>query len=124
MNQIHRCEDASHDAEGALGSAARELASDLEEKTVKRLLARLGMAHRRLRELSEAEHAMVERVRRHAVGGGFYPQATHRSADGKPTTAVAASLYSASASSTNRFSPTSWRLPRSFTSSSSRGTSW
>ncbi|TNE84984.1 MAG: ArsA family ATPase [Deltaproteobacteria bacterium] len=74
VNQIHRCEDASHDAEGALGAPAREMAGDLDEKTVKRLLARLGMAHRRLRELSEAEHAMVERVRRHARGGGFYQE--------------------------------------------------
>ena len=74
VNQMHRCEDASHNAEAALGPAARGLADDLDEKTVKRLLARLGMAHRRLRELSEAEHAMVQRVRQHAVGGGFYQE--------------------------------------------------
>lgn len=74
VNQIHRCEDASDNAEAVLGVSARELAGDLDERTVKRVLARLGMAHKRLRELSEAEHAMVERVRRRAVGGGFYQE--------------------------------------------------
>lgn len=74
VNQMHRCEDASHNAEAVLGESARALATDLDDRTVKRLLARLGMAHRRLRELSEAEHAMVERVRREATGGGFYQE--------------------------------------------------
>ena len=74
VNQIHRCEDASHNADAVLGDVARRLGADLGANTSKRLLARLGMAHRRLRDLSEAEHAMVERVRRHAVGGGFYQE--------------------------------------------------
>jgi len=47
-----------------LGEAAHRLGADLAPHTAQGLLARLGAAHRRLRELSLAETDQVDRVRR------------------------------------------------------------
>lgn len=72
VNQIHLAEGRTHDATGVLGTIAREIGHDLPEATVNSVLARLGMAHKRLHELDVSERALEERLRRAAEGGGFF----------------------------------------------------
>ena len=74
VNQIHACEGTEHDARAVLGHLAADLGADLDSATVPSLMARLGMAHRRLRQLMEAEEALAARVRDAGAGGGFYQQ--------------------------------------------------
>jgi anion-transporting ArsA/GET3 family ATPase len=74
VNQVHHCAGTEHDATVMLASIARETAPDLSEAVVNSVLARLGMAHRRLRELAVTERVMTERVRRSGQGGGFYQE--------------------------------------------------
>lgn len=74
VNQVHECEGNDHDAAAVLGGAARELSPDLPEPVVNSVLARLGMAHRRLRDLATAEAALTEKLRRAAHQGGFYQE--------------------------------------------------
>jgi len=74
VNQVHRCDGSTHDAEAVLGDVARGLATDLDPTTVSSVLARLGMAHRRLHELATAERAQIERVHHAATGGHFYQE--------------------------------------------------
>lgn len=74
VNQVHACEGESHDAKELLGELAGELGGDLSPNTAAALLARLGMAHRRLRALKLAETELAERVRACGVGGGFYQE--------------------------------------------------
>jgi anion-transporting ArsA/GET3 family ATPase len=74
VNQVHRCSGTGHNAKQLLGNVASELSKDLPPQVAQRVLARLGMAHRRLYQLSQAEAAMVEQVRVTAKGGGFYVQ--------------------------------------------------
>ncbi len=74
VNQVHQAQGGDHDAAAVLGATAREIAPDAADSVVHSVLARLGMAHRRLRELSVAEHALADRVRRAAQGGGFYQE--------------------------------------------------
>jgi anion-transporting ArsA/GET3 family ATPase len=69
VNQVHHTESSGHDARVLLGARAAALAADLPPATVPGLLARLGMAHRRLAALSTAEQRWVGRVRRAAAGG-------------------------------------------------------
>lgn len=72
VNQVHLCEHDEHDAKAALGGLAADLGSDLSARTVPAVLARLGMAHRRLHALVEVEDAMIDRLRNEAEGGGFF----------------------------------------------------
>ena len=74
VNQVHRCEGTTHDAAALLGEKARGVASDLPEPVVNAVLARLGMAHKRLRDLTVAEGALMEKLRRSARRGGFYQE--------------------------------------------------
>jgi anion-transporting ArsA/GET3 family ATPase len=74
VNQVHHCEGETHDAGAVLGALAEQLSDDLSERTAASLLARLGMAHKRLRALMVAEDEMTERVRRAATGGGWYQE--------------------------------------------------
>ncbi len=74
VNQVHTCDGATHDARLVLGTLADRLAADLPPATSPALLARLGMAHRRLHALRVAEDALTERVRTAAKGGGFYQE--------------------------------------------------
>lgn len=69
VNQVHTTESGAHDARAQLGALAEGLGKDLPPATVPVLLARLGMAHRRLAALADAERRWVMRVRRAAVGG-------------------------------------------------------
>ncbi len=74
VNQVHSCKATQHDAASVLGDTARELATDLDERTVQSVMARLGMAHKRLFELASAERALIERVLIAAKGGAFYQE--------------------------------------------------
>ena len=74
VNQVHTCETDSHDAKAALGAATEAAASGLPPAVLPSLLARLGMAHRRLHALRVAETSLTERVRKVAKGGGFYQE--------------------------------------------------
>lgn len=65
VNQVHRATNQAPDVEALLGPLAR----DLDGATSGPLLARLGAAHRRLRELAALEAARVEELRRYAGGG-------------------------------------------------------
>ncbi len=74
VNQVHACEGTDHDARRVLADAVARLDGDVEPRALARVLARLGMAHRRLRALAEAESTMTERVREAAKDGGFYQE--------------------------------------------------
>ncbi len=74
VNQVHTCDAETHDAKAALGAVAEPLGHDLPSSAVPSLLARLGMAHRRLHALRVAETGLTGRVRRVAKGGGFYQE--------------------------------------------------
>jgi len=74
VNQVHCCDRTEHDAKDPLGAMAQELSVDLSPTTAPALLARLGMAHRRLRALREAEQAQTVNVRAAGAGGGFYQE--------------------------------------------------
>jgi anion-transporting ArsA/GET3 family ATPase len=74
VNQVHACEGVDHDARAVLGPLAEQLGDGLPPQTVPSVLARLGMAHRRLRALKEAEDALTVRLRATGRGGGFYQE--------------------------------------------------
>ena len=65
VNQRHETLGKGLDPHEVLGNRAAELAEDLQPHTAAQLMARLGAAHRRLRELSEREAAFVRELRRH-----------------------------------------------------------
>jgi anion-transporting ArsA/GET3 family ATPase len=69
VNQVHRCNVPGHDARTVLGDDLAAVSAD--PKVAAALLARLGMAHKRLAGLVEAEQALVRRVDKAARGGGF-----------------------------------------------------
>ncbi len=62
VNQVHPTSSLPLDPEQILGPAARALGADLAPHTAGRLLARLGAAHRRLRELSTLEEQQIALV--------------------------------------------------------------
>ncbi len=74
VNQVHSAEGATHDASAVLGEVAAKAGADLPAPVVNAVLARLGMAHKRLHELVLAEQALEEKVRRAAEGAGFYQE--------------------------------------------------
>lgn len=74
VNQVHSCDGATHDARALLGELAASVGSDLDPRVRASVLARLGMAHRRLHALTVAEDALTERVRLAAADGGFYQE--------------------------------------------------
>ena len=74
VNQVHTCEGDHHDARAVLGDLATELGADLPPAVVGGVLARLGMAHRRLHALTVAEASLTAAVRRAGRGGGFYQE--------------------------------------------------
>jgi hypothetical protein len=71
VNQVHEAEGGDHDAVAVLGPIAREASDGLPAPVVQSVLARLGMAHKRLHELAVAEKALVERMRHASKGGGY-----------------------------------------------------
>jgi anion-transporting ArsA/GET3 family ATPase len=74
VNQVHACEGEAHDAKAMLGELAEKLAEGLPPATVASVMARLGMAHKRLRALRVAEDALTVRLREVARTGGFYQE--------------------------------------------------
>jgi anion-transporting ArsA/GET3 family ATPase len=74
VNQVHACEGEHHDARDAVGGLAASVAGDLPPSTLNAVLARLGMAHKRLHALRVAEDALTQRARVAARGGGFYQE--------------------------------------------------
>ena len=62
VNQVHPTSGAPLDPDEVLGSRATALSADLEPHTADRLLARLGAAHRRLRELSGIEDQQIRGI--------------------------------------------------------------
>lgn len=63
VNQVHGCEHEGHDAREMLERLLTELAPDRTEAERGGLLARLGMAHRRLHEIAQADAAATWRIR-------------------------------------------------------------
>ncbi len=59
VNQVHPTSSVPLDPDAILGEPARALGADLAPHTAQRLLARLGAAHRRLRELSALEEQQI-----------------------------------------------------------------
>jgi anion-transporting ArsA/GET3 family ATPase len=59
VNQVHACSGQTHDAESVLGATARSLGGDLPPAVAASVVARLGMAHRRLHTLAMADHALA-----------------------------------------------------------------
>lgn len=65
VNQKHLIIGDAVNASEELGALAGSLSDDLPPHTASSLLARLGAAHRRLRELAGAEDALVGRLTKH-----------------------------------------------------------
>ncbi len=65
VNQVHAATQASPDVEALIGERARAL----DAATAGPILARLGAAHRRLRDLAALEASRVEELRRYAGPG-------------------------------------------------------
>lgn len=76
VNQVHRCTPVQPDVDALLGDEARAA----DAGTAPMLLARLGAAHRRLRELARLEGERVEELRR-AAGGGVWLRTVPRLPD-------------------------------------------
>ncbi|MEZ4321320.1 MAG: ArsA-related P-loop ATPase [Myxococcota bacterium] len=74
VNQVHRCEGREHDASAVLAAIVADQVHGLEPRTGPAVLARLGMAHRRLRSLVDAEREMVVRLQHETRGGGFFQE--------------------------------------------------
>jgi anion-transporting ArsA/GET3 family ATPase len=74
VNQVHECDGETHDAREALGTLVATLSADLPDSTSASVLARLGMAHKRLHALRVAEDLLTEKARVTAKGGGFYQE--------------------------------------------------
>ena len=68
VNQVHRCNDEPLEAGVLLGEDARALAHDLAPRTAASLIARLGAAHGRLRQLTRTEQALIQKVRGFSSG--------------------------------------------------------
>lgn len=69
VNQRHVARGGELSADGVLGAAAEAQSADLDPATARSLLARLGAAHRRLRELAAHEDQLVDGVRGHMRPG-------------------------------------------------------
>ena len=74
VNQVHACHGEHHNAKAVLGDAAASVLGDLAPSVASGVLARLGMAHRRLKGLTDAEQALTAQVRNAGRGGGFYQE--------------------------------------------------
>jgi anion-transporting ArsA/GET3 family ATPase len=64
VNQRHRVSDSPLDPAALLGALAAGQSADLGPHTAAQVLARLGAAHRRLRELSQIEAGLVAELER------------------------------------------------------------
>lgn len=71
VNQVHRCVDEPLEPEVLLGKDAQELAQGLEARTAASLVARLGAAHGRLRQLAAAERRLIQLAAKHNPPDAF-----------------------------------------------------
>lgn len=69
-NQRHLCSVSEHDARPHLNDALQSIQSDAESKA--RVLARLGMAHKRLYQRTTAETALCSQLKERALSPGFF----------------------------------------------------
>ena len=69
-NQRHQCEGTEHNASSVLEKLVEPLSGELATKS--RVLARLGMAHKRLYQLSHFERALCDQVKKNAQPQGFF----------------------------------------------------
>ena len=63
VNQVLPCEGEALDPNALLGEAASSLQAQFEPGTSARILARLGAAHRRLRQHAHIERKLIEDIR-------------------------------------------------------------
>ena len=63
VNQVLPCEGEALDPNTLLGEAASELQGQFSQGTSARILARLGAAHRRLRQHAHIERKLIENIR-------------------------------------------------------------
>jgi anion-transporting ArsA/GET3 family ATPase len=70
INQLHQCEGESHDARVFLGELVEE--SSATPSLQASVLARLGMAHRRMRQRALAERRLCEQIKNTPAGRGFF----------------------------------------------------
>ncbi len=72
VNQMHRCDDQEIEPHVLLGDMIQEASRGLPAGTSARLLARLGAAHARLREVSRRERQLIDDLAsRLDAAGGF-----------------------------------------------------
>lgn len=71
VNQVHSCQAAEDDAAAVLGPHVAAVGG-VDTSVTARLLARLSMAHRRLRDLAAAERILIDRAGRAATGVRFF----------------------------------------------------
>lgn len=64
VNQVHFASSNTIDAEAIIGAQATQLSADLEARTRASLVARLGVAHARLRQLAASEREIIANVRK------------------------------------------------------------
>lgn len=74
VNQMHRCTGEAHDAAAVLSEEVTRLSAGADPAVPASILARLGMAHRRLHQRSSVETALVKRVQEAAKGSLFYQE--------------------------------------------------
>ena len=63
VNQRHLSTQQSFDVQSELTNWAKQLPEEFEEKHLSSLVARLGVAHKRLRLLDEYEQNIVQKLR-------------------------------------------------------------
>ena len=74
VNQIHRCDGQEHDASPHLSKTLAEFDVEQDASIQASILARLGMAHRRMHQRATVERALVSRVKEAAEGSLFYQE--------------------------------------------------
>lgn len=72
VNQVHRCEGGVHDANALLGQEIHRIGADFSPEVRASVLARLGMAHRRLSRLAESEREQLESLKSSVTSEQFY----------------------------------------------------
>lgn len=68
INQVHLCSGRNLDPQALLGELAQAHDQGLPDYTAASLLARLGVAHKRLRQLADTERRLIDRVDDFSVG--------------------------------------------------------
>ena len=72
VNQVHQCAEEPLEPEILLGEAARLTGADLHDRTAASLVARLGAAHGRLRQLAHSERVLIHALHKINPAGAFF----------------------------------------------------